>query len=55
MYWGNVVGNGMAEVTFDDPETYRDNVPVDDRGRVVIGKEHSGKRVRIAVEVLDDE
>jgi len=44
----------MATVTVDDPVEHRKDVPVDDRGRVVIGKEHSGKRVTVIVEEGND-
>lgn len=45
----------MAEISMIDPDVYRESVPVDDRGRVVVGKALSGKKVRISVEVVDDE
>jgi len=44
----------MPDVQFEDPDVYRKEVPVDDRGRVVIGREHSGKTVTIAVEVNEN-
>lgn len=47
-------GGNMAEVTIHDPDEYRENVPVDDRGRVVVGKKLAGERIRVCVEVIDD-
>lgn len=44
----------MAEVTIDDPDDYRKQAPVDDRGRVVIGKRFAGKKVNIAIEINDE-
>ena len=44
----------MAEFTMTDPDVYRENVPVDDRGRIVVGKALAGKRVRVCVELVDE-
>jgi len=41
----------MATVTVDNPDVHRKDVPVDDRGRVVVGKEYSGEDVTVIVEV----
>lgn len=55
----NVYGVGdktttrMADVEMNDPDVYRKNAPVDDRGRVHIGREHANKDVTIVVEVQD--
>ena len=54
MVMGTKVGIVMAEITMTDPDVYRENVPVDDRGRVVVGKALAGKSVRVCVEVLDE-
>lgn len=43
----------MAKTTIEDPDIYRKCVPVDDRGRVVIGRQLAGKKVNIVVEVED--
>lgn len=45
----------MPQITLDDPEAYRVNVPVDDRGRVVVGQGLAGKRVTVVAEVSGDE
>lgn len=45
----------MARMTIDDPDEYKSQVPVDDRGRVTVGKEYAGKNVNVAVEVSEDE
>lgn len=45
----------MARMTINDPDEYKTGVPVDDRGRVVVGKEYEGKQVNVAVEVVGDE
>jgi len=45
----------MAEITIDDPDEYRSKVPVDDRGRVVVGKAYSGENVNVAIEIVDDD
>jgi len=44
----------MATVEIVNPDVHRTNVPVDDRGRVVVGKAYSGKNVTVVVEVEDD-
>jgi len=46
----------MSEVTITDPELHSEKT-VDGQGRLYIGREHAGKRVRITVERLegDDE
>ena len=44
----------MAQITMDDPDVYRDGVPVDDRGRIVVGKQYAGTKVRVAMEVVDE-
>jgi len=41
----------MAEVKVTDPDVYRKEAPVDDRGRVAIGKEHAEESVTVVVEV----
>lgn len=45
----------MARMTIDDPDEYKTAVPVDDRGRVVVGKEYQGEQVNVAVEVIDND
>lgn len=44
----------MAKVEIEDPVELK-RQKVDDRGRVYVGTAYSGQRVRIAVELLDDE
>ncbi len=44
----------MAEIELDNPDVYRKDAPVDDRGRVHIGTEYADKRVTVVVEVNDD-
>lgn len=41
----------MATVEVENPDVHRKDVPVDDRGRVVIGKKYSGQEVTVIVEV----
>jgi len=41
--------NGSVSLT--NPDVHRTDVPVDDRGRVVVGKAYSGKNVTVVVEV----
>lgn len=43
------------EVTIDDAERVRTIDKVPESGQVSIGKDLAGKRVKIAVEVLDDD
>lgn len=45
----------MADVTIENPDEYRKNVPVDDRGRVSVGKSLAGERVTIVVERVEDD
>lgn len=54
MAWGIESGR-VVEVTITDPDVHRKDVPVDDRGRVVIGREHAGKKVTIVVKVSENE
>jgi hypothetical protein len=45
----------VASVTITDPDEHRTDVPVDSRGRVVIGKEYSGETVNVVIETTDNE
>lgn len=45
----------MVTTTIDDPDEIRIGVPVDGRGRVVVGREYEGKEVNVAVEVVGDD
>ena len=40
--------------TVDDPELV-EKMTVDKQGRLYLGKDYKGKRVRVCLEVLDDE
>jgi len=44
----------MAEMCITDPDEYRAEIPVDDRGRVVVGKQYAGKKVNVTVEVVEE-
>lgn len=44
----------MSEYTISDPELV-EKKGVDSDGRVYLGKDFKNKRVRIAVEILDEE
>lgn len=44
----------MATVTIEDPDEHKTG-KVDDRGRVYVGTDYVGKRVRVVVEVEDDD
>jgi len=44
----------MGDVTIEDADVYRKKAPVDQNGRVSVGKEFAGESVTIAVEVADD-
>jgi len=44
----------MADVQIEDPDVYRKEIPVDNRGRVTVGKEYEGKTVNVVMEVVDD-
>jgi hypothetical protein len=46
---------GRVTLKINDPDEYRSDVSVDDRGRVTIGKQFANQRVNVAVEVVDDE
>lgn len=45
----------MAEVTITDPDEVKSGAKVDDRGRVYVGTEYSGRHVRVVVETENDE
>ena len=44
----------MSQVTIDNPEMHAKKA-VDSNGRVYLGNDYVGKRVRVTIEVLDDE
>jgi len=43
----------MGDVVIEDADVYRKKAPVDQNGRVSVGKEYAGESVTIAVEVDD--
>lgn len=43
----------MTEVTVTDPDEVQTAKKVDDRGRVYVGTDYSGKRVRVVMEVME--
>lgn len=54
-YIGNGVEYGsVANVTVEDPDEYRKSAPVDDRGRVTVGRQYAGKKVNVVIEVVDE-
>ena len=44
----------MGEITITNPEIYTEK-KVDAQGRVYVGTEWKGQRVRIAIEEIDDQ
>lgn len=44
----------MAEIRIEDPEIY-DSKTIDSQGRLYIGREYAGKRVKIVVEEVEDD
>lgn len=40
----------MATVEIEDPDVHRKGAPVDERGRVSVGREFAGENVTVVVE-----